>query len=421
MINIRQGYSVRKKVGKDQRTIAMVQYILFAILVVATPFVVVTKFLQGAVHNISHFSFSLFGHSIPLIAFCVIVGFTAILIWQRRQITTRRVAGSLFVVGMMAISMYVQDLYGGMSIYDLQNNWHYITYGTYVFFFFRAHNLRNMPINKRVLYSFGSAFLMSTFDEVFQFFLSNRIFDVSDIAKDAWGCTMGLIVIFFVSETYGRIRLKGARIWKRRLKDYFRDPLTALMIVFIFAFLLVIESPLITDHQYIFLSFAIAIVLSIIVFAVIHFTQFKPFRIAFFSVVVLCVLLLVGSMIRNRGGNITHSSYGLVVYEGIPVPFYDLLIYPNGLPRLVDKKHFFNNIDKMFLLGKEPSILLMGSGWLGKGAKGFKKERGTYLLFNSLTNSVTQIIILETPLACRLYNRLRSEGKKVLFVIHTTC
>jgi hypothetical protein len=406
---------------RDDKTIAMVQYILFAIFVVATPFVVVTKFLQGAVHEISHFSFRLLGHSIPIIAFSVILAFVAFLIWQRKNINSRRVFGGLFVIGMISISMYLQDLYGGMAVFDLQSNWHYITYGTYVFFFFRAHNLRHMPINKRVLYSYASAFLMSSFDELFQYFLSNRIFDVSDIAKDAWGCCMGLIVLFFVSETYGRIEFKRARIWKKRFVDYFKDPLTTLMIVWTFTFFMIIISPLITDHKYIILSFSLAAVTFAIVFAIIHFTQFKPFRIAILAVVIILVSALGVSFARNHNRNITYASYGLVVYAGLPVPFFDLLIYPNGMPRLVDKKHFFNNTDKNFLLDNKPDILLIGSGWSGLGGKGFAREEGTYMLFSNETVKAAQIVILKTPEAIKLFNRLREEGKKVLFVLHNTC
>ena len=97
------------------------------------------------------------------------------------------------------------------------------------------------------------------------------------------------------------------------------------------------------------------------------------------------------------------------------------MIYPDGLPRLVDKKHFFNNQDKKFFLDHEPSILLIGSGWAGKGGKGFNKEDGTYFTFSSLTIKSTQVIILKTQEACKLYNRLRREGKNVLFIIHNTC
>ncbi len=406
---------------KDPRTVAMIQYILFTMLVVATPFVVVTKFLQGAVYAISHMSFTLLGHHIPFVAAGFITAFVAFLIWQRRNITPRRMVGSLIIVGMIALSQNVQDLYGGMSLYDLQRNWHYVAYSAYVYFFFRAFNLRNMPQYKAIVFSFLSAVGLSLFDELFQFFMSNRVFDVSDIAKDSWGCMMGLMMIFFVSETYGTIKLRNRRVWRKKILDYFRAPLPAMVMIGALSFLLIMISPLLTDHDQV-LNFSIVVVAAyIVIFAVIHFTQYKPFRIAFISLVLVMLLLLSGSIIRNRDNYISHNSFGLLVYSGIPVPFFDLLIYPNGYPRLVDKKHFFNSQDKKFFLELEPSILLIGSGTSGNGGKGFNVEEGACFIFNQLNVKATQVIILETPEACKLYNRLRKAGKKVLFVIHSTC
>jgi len=406
---------------KDPRTIVMIQYILFTCLVVMTPFMVVTRFLQGTVHDVSHMSFYLFGLKIPFIAFAVILGFVAFLVWQRKNITLRRVTGGIVIVCMIALSQKVQDLYGGMSVYDLQRNWHYVAYSAYVFFFFRAFNLRNMPQHKAIVYSFSSALLLSLFDEAFQLLFSNRIFDLCDQAKDCWGCMMGLIIIFFITETYGTLKIKGQRIWKKRITDYFKDPLSAFVMVGLFALVFILTSPLLTDHSQIVNLVIITFVVYGFVFAIVHFTQYKFFRITFISVVVIGALLLTGSYAKNKGEYITHSSYGLTIYKGIPVPFFDLLIYPNGLPRLVDKKHFFNNTDKNFFLNHEPSILLVGSGWTGRGGKGFSKEVGTYLTFSKLTIKCTQIIILPTPLACKQYNRLRREGKNVIFVIHNTC
>ncbi|NQT34210.1 VanZ family protein [bacterium] len=406
---------------KDPRTIAMIQFILFASLVVMTPFMVVTRFLQGTVSSVSHISFSLFGYNIPYIAAAVIIGLIVLLIWQRRNITLRRIAGGLVIVGMIALSQKVQDLYSDFSVYELQRNWHYVAYTAYVFFFFRAFNLRNLPQHKAIVYSFASALGLSLFDEFFQLFFSNRIFDLCDQAKDCWGCMMGLILIFFVVEPYGTLKIRGQRIWKKRIVDYFKDPLSAFIMVGLFALVFILTSPLLTDHDQIPYLVIITLVTYAGAFAIIHLTQFKPFRMAFISLVVICTLLLSGSYIKNRNEYITHSSFGLTFYKGLPVPFFDLMIYPNGLPRLVDKKHFFNSIDKKFFLGNEPSILLIGNGWQGLGGKGFNVEEGTYFIFNNLTSKVTQVIIANTKDACDLYNRLRREGKSVLFVIHNTC
>jgi len=87
----------------------------------------------------------------------------------------------------------------------------------------------------------------------------------------------------------------------------------------------------------------------------------------------------------------------------------------------VDKKHFFNGQDQQFFLSQKPDILLIGSGHHGKGGKGFKIEEGSTFSYNEHILKGTQIIILKTPDACKVFNRLKKEGKKVLFVIHSTC
>ncbi|MCF7810489.1 VanZ family protein [bacterium] len=403
------------------RKIALIQYILFTMLVVATPFVVVTRYLQGAVNIFSHLSFPMLGMEIPYVAATAVLGFIAFLIWQRKNITPRRVIASLIIVVMIAISQYVQDLYGGMSVYDLQRNWHYVAYGSYIFFFFRAFHIRKMPMEKMILISFSSTILMSLFDETFQYFLSHRVFDVSDIAKDSWGSVMGLILVLFVSETYGTIKLKGKRIWKKKFSEYLTDPLSALVVVGLFSFTTVIISPLLTDHPQIIVFLILIAFVFIVELLILHFLQYKKFRIAFIAIVIIKVLLFSGSVIKNKDKFITYNTYGLTVYAGLPIPFFDFIIFPNGLPRLVDKKHFFNNTDKKWLFDQTPSILLIGSGSRGLGGKGFNEESGTYFQFHEEKLKVIQVIILETPKACEVYNRLRKEGKNVMFVVHNTC
>jgi hypothetical protein len=390
-------------------------------LVVMTPFVVVTRYLQGAVNLFSHLSFSLLGMDIPYVAATAISGLIAFLIWQKKNITLRRVIASLVIVAMIAISQWVQDLYGGMSVYDLQRNWHYVAYGAYIFFFFRAHYMRKMSMAKMILYSFSSTILMSLFDETFQYFLSHRIFDVSDIAKDSWGAIIGLILILFVSETYGTIQFKGKRIWKKKFSEYFTDPLSVLVLVGLFSFTTIMISPLLTDHAQIPTFLILVVFAFIIEFMILHFLQYKRLRIAFIVIVIVKVLLFSGSIIKNKGKYLTYNNFGLTVYAGIPIPFFDFIIFPDGLPRLVDKKHFFNNTDKKWFFDQTPTILLIGSGSRGLGGKGFNEEQGTYFQFHEEKLKVIQVIILETPKACKVYNRLRKEGKNVMFVVHNTC
>lgn len=100
-----------------------------------------------------------------------------------------------------------------------------------------------MSLQKIIFLAFFSAVALSTFDESFQFFMSHRIFDISDITKDAWGCIVGLVLMLFVVEEYGTIHFKRSEMWKSNLTEYFHDPQTAFILVFILGLSFVFISP----------------------------------------------------------------------------------------------------------------------------------------------------------------------------------
>ena len=115
------------------------------------------------------------------------------------------------------------------------------------------------------------------------------------------------------------------------------------------------------------------------------------------------------------------SRYGLTTYRGVPLPFFDLMIYPGGAFRPIDKKHYFNNRDRTFLDRKEADILLIGTGYRELGGQGFPHPKGSRFVYNPITTRGCQVILLGSADACVYYNRLRKAGKRVLFVLHTTC
>jgi len=399
----------------------MVQFVLFAILIVLTPFMVVTRYLQGAVNELSHLKWTILGVELPIVMSLALLLFLAVIIWQRREINRRRVSFSLLVVAMLIFSHQIQDFYAGFAIYDLQKNWHYAAYAIYVYIFFRTFIRRGLPKQKLILYSFLSALGLSVFDEVFQYFLSHRVFDVSDIAKDSWGAVMGLILVLFVSETYGSTPTKLTQIWQRNFRDYFTVPVTTLLIVSLFSFLMLVISPLLTDFDLIGYYLLTLFLVSLSTFFLLHKLQSQLFRKVIMIVFALGILGIGGSFLAQADQLVSYNRFGFTFYKGIPIPVFDLIIYPDGYPRLVDKKHFFNNQDKKFLLSCQPNILLIGSGYSSNGGKGFPVDEGSAFVYNKFTGRGTQVIVLPTSLACKEFNRLKREGKNVLFVIHTSC
>ena len=408
---------------KDRdKTIPMIQMLLFGTLVVATPFVVVVRYLQGAVHDLSHLMWSPFGIEIPIIATAVVAGFIAFIVWQRSKINKVSLTASLVIVAMITLAQNVQDLYGDMSVYDLQRNWHYIAYGGFSFFFFQAFFARGMSIAHMIFYSFVCAIGMSVFDEFFQFFMSNRIFDISDIAKDSWGSIIGLILVLFVSQKWGTVNLGEHTVWQKRLIDYVNNPLGAFTVIGTFSFMLIINSPLLTDDRHAFLLMMVVCAATVFTLVIIHLLQFPRIRLAIISPTVVFLLLLSGSFFMHKNSYITYAKNGLTIYKGLPIVGWDVMIYPSGFPRLVDKKHFFNGQDKQFFLKQDNvDIILFGSGYEGNGAKGFKMEEGAFFIYDEYHLKATQVIIMKTQDAVKVYNRLMEEGKSVLFVLHSNC
>ena len=189
----------------------------------------------------------------------------------------------------------------------------------------------------------------------------------------------------------------------------------------IFSFLLLAIGSILTDMQYLWIATTISIGLFFLIFFLIHFSQKKLWRIVFICFFSILIVAQSISFIVYHDENIVFNTYGLTVYKGIPIPFFDILIHPNRSFRLIDKKHSFNIRDKNMLNTLAQDILLIGSGSEGLGGKGFPEDVKTQFQYNPVTNRGLQIIILKTPEAVKIFNRLKSERKNVLFIIHNTC
>ncbi len=400
---------------------ATVQYILFTILVVLTPFVVVTKYLQGVVHLVSHLSFTIFDVEIHFIVTAMVIGFMTLVVIYRKQITLRKIIAGLVCLVLIAFSQSQMDLYLEMSFFDLQENWHYTTFGAYVFFFFRAHNAWKMKKSRMILLAFASAVLMALFDEAFQFYMSHRVFDISDTTKDAMGACLGIIIVLFITETYGTISLRDFRPWRKDPRDYLRNPGNALFLVLLLTLIFTFTSPLLSEHAEAWTLLAISFPAFFIIAIIIHYMQHKVIRYSVLGLVGAILIATGVSFAVNRDKQIMHYQEGMAVYKGIPLVFFDVLIYPDGTFRYVDKKHHFRSQDKRYLQRQEADILLIGSGAKNRGGKGFAKHVGTHFIFNRYALKPNQVIIEPSAKACETFNRLKAEGKNVLFVLHMTC
>lgn len=399
-----------------------VNQILFSMLLVATPFLMLQNYLQQSVHALSESSINIFGLNVPYVLLIVILLFILPLTILFKKLTLKRLLALIIVLIMMAIGQNTSDYYINYKFYDLQNNWHYIAYGLYVFIIYRVLKPKNATPLKIMTQAFVHALAISAFDEGIQVFISNRIFDLSDIAKDMWGVMMGLIILFFVVRQ-GDIVKDGWKIRTRYIKDYIKQPFSVLIFEIVLAYIFVFVASILAGIDYWYMVFILTISIFLLVFFIVHLSQFKLYRRILTAVGIVAIILQSIMIIKYHDDNIVHNSYGITIYKGIPIPYFDVMIYQSGLFRLVDKKHGFKGGDIKTFFNQKADILLIGSGAEGEGGMGFpgtKFAEFKYFIFNTVNQKGMQIIILKTTDACREFNRMKKEGLNVLFVLHNT-
>lgn len=395
--------------------------VLYSLLLVATPFVLLQNFLVEKISEVSATTVSIGGHDLPVLPLIAIALVAILLIAVRRHLTRLRLAAGVVVVLMIALAQQITDYYFGHHFYDLQQNWHYIAYGLFAYMVYRDLAPRGMPPAKIVLVTYLMALAFSAFDETFQMYMSSRVFDVCDIAKDVWGTLMGIVFIYLVTHDWSQLRTELRKIRQRRVRDYFTHVPSILVLELTFGALFVVIGSLLTDFEY--WPYAVLITVSVfaLFFFVLHFSQRRAVRQAVITLIIVAVLVQATAFIAYRSDQITYTARGLTVYKGIPLIYFDVLIFPDGTFRPVDKKHYFNYRDQAFLQRQGTDIIIVSSGSQGNGGRGFATDDPVQFAFNPALQRATQIIILPNGQACELFNRLKAEGKSVLFVLHNTC
>ena len=398
-----------------------VHVVLFVSLLVATPFMMLQVYMQDAVHLLSVLKIELWGLEIVVVPAAAVISFITALVLFRRVLTKTRLLGALIAFLMIASAQQVADLYLNLKFYDIQQNWHYFAYALFAYILYRDLRPRGVSWDKLIRYAYIIALSASIFDEAFQMEMNNRIFDISDIAKDGWGVLMGLVLIcfwvdkpFFLSPEHRRFRHAG-------LKDYFVEPMSLILLLIVMTFLLIFYSSLLTEVEYWRHIVAFTLSTTAVLLILVHISQFKWGKVSLIDIFFLLIVIQFGSYSKYHDQGIVYKKAGLTIYKGVPLPFFDVMIYPNGVFRLVDKKRAFNQTDRLFLLRQEADIILIGSGPDGEGGEGFPKKAVSQFLYNLISKKGTQVIVLKNKEACDVYNRLKQEKKNVLFILHNPC
>jgi VanZ family protein len=393
--------------------------ILYTTLLIITPFLLLQNYLQDMIGVLSRSSVTLLDISIPLVPVGAGVLAAVLAYALRKKLNTRRlvVLGCMLLMDM--IGQNSTDYYFNHKFYDLQHNWHYLAYGIYAVIVYRDLKQRRVSSAKIALVTFGSTFIVSFFDELIQVFISNRIFDVCDIGKDLWGSVIGIVLVLFFLDD-GKILEKGWRLRRKKIADYLTHPLSVVFLEIILAYLFLFISSNFSDHEYWPVAFLLPPAVFVIFFFVFHTSQFPRAKKAWLIAGCLLFVVQVFFSAKYVNDDIVYQTRGLTVYKGMPIPYFDILIFPNGMFRFVDKKHSFNRRDIQTIYEKTVDILLVGTGIDGEGGLGFPEITDAQFVFNKVTGRAMQVILLKNQEASAAYSRLRREGKRVLFIIHNS-
>ena len=395
----------------------LTDYILFALLILFTPYVMLSNYLQSVVGLFSQSSFSLFGMDIPVVLTTYILFLLSLTIIYFHRMKRIHLIGIVFAATLYIISYKISDYYLDVSFYSLQQNWHYVTYGIYTLLLYRWLKTKEIDLYKVFMLTASSTLLLSTLDETLQFFTVDRVFDIHDIAKDLWGCSIGLTLIFFIFENK-KIQKSEKLLDPRSVKEFLKNPMACLLILLIFASVFLIISSLLSENKYFYLAISLTMLFSLSIVICLYLLRFKRFKLILISMMTLLFVIQSFYFIRHRSDNFTYAKKYLKVFKGIPIAFFDFLIFPDGSFRLVDKKEHFFKTDMKTMMKSNPDILLVGSGSYGQGGKGFPEERPVQFIFNENKGQMVQVITQKTSEAITTYKRLIKEGKKVVCVIH---
>lgn len=128
-------------------------------------------------------------------------------------------------------------------------------------------------------------------------------------------------------------------------------------------------------------------------------------------VALVALLLLVPLASTVYPGRVTYARFGLTVYGLIPVPNFDITVGPGGGLWFRDKSHLVSYDEVRRLVSPGVEALVIGIGW-----DSAVRVDPAIRAMDGL-----EVQILPTPEAFELFNRYRSEGRKVVLLAHSTC
>ncbi len=135
----------------------------------------------------------------------------------------------------------------------------------------------------------------------------------------------------------------------------------------------------------------------------------RSVRVVAYLLVGLVIFAPLVSVVFPR---VTYAQFGLTVYGITPVPVLDITVDRNGSLWFRPKTHVITRTELEALISPEVEVVIVGIGWdsvarLADDAK-------------QLGDSI-ELRVVSTPAAFDLYNQLKSEGRCVVLLAHSTC
>lgn len=391
--------------------------LLYSLLLIATPFLLLQNYLQSFIGRASAFGMEILGANVPLSLFILSLLFLFLIIRFWNKFSRNRLLGWGIIFLMFFIGQKITDFYFDHNFYDLQYNWHYFAYAIFAFLNYRLHKQKGSPPEKIILTTFFYALLISTFDEAVQVPLSNRIFDFGDIAKDLWGAMMGLVFVFMVLEN-GKVLKSHNSLRQKTWKDYLKRPVSLFFVQLLFAFIFMFVASNTSDSEYWLQTIFISLLLFLLFVLIFHYSQYRKSGIVLVVIGAVIVGLQIFFFFKHREDKLVYTGNNLIVYKGIPVFFFDLMVYPNGNFRIVDKKEYFNNRDKNTIMDLAENILIVGNGSGEVGNAGWVNDPPVQFIYHENRKMALQVMVLGNRDAMQKFNQLTEAGKRPMLIMH---
>lgn len=127
--------------------------------------------------------------------------------------------------------------------------------------------------------------------------------------------------------------------------------------------------------------------------------------------VVMISVVVVPAFVSIGIRRITYARFGLTVYGLLPVPALDVTVSQKGILWFRPKNHLAELPEIQRLLPDGVEVLVIGTGWY----------EGMHVDETISELEDVDVRIQPTPEAFRVFNRLQSEGKRVVLFAHSTC